>query len=132
MRFKSNRQRKAVMAKFKYGRNIYVGDLGEAKISKRGNIHAFYINEEDGTKSWQLHPDEFRGDTILKSVKVIPKEKVRPERAILGHLHTKVFGKRINVNSTPRSGEISENISKGKYYAKIQRKYGYVPKRFLK
>ena len=55
------------------GKQIYVGSLGEAIISKRyGFIDAHFIKEEDGTKSWQVHPDEMRGDEVLKSVKVFP------------------------------------------------------------
>lgn len=55
------------------GKKIYVGDLGDAVISKRyGFIDAYYVKEEDGTKSWQVHPDEMRGDAILKSIKVFP------------------------------------------------------------
>lgn len=63
------------------GKQIYVGGLGEAIISKRyGFIDAYFVKEEDGTKSWQVHPDEFRGDEILKSVKVFPIEKITVEQ----------------------------------------------------
>jgi hypothetical protein len=55
------------------GKKIYVGDLGEAVISSKGFIDAHYVLEEDGTKSWQLLPDE-HSDTWLKTVKVIPLE----------------------------------------------------------
>ena len=58
------------------GKRIYVGGLGDAIISKGyGFINAHFIKEEDGTKSWQLLPDEMRGDEIIKSVKVFPLEK---------------------------------------------------------
>jgi len=57
------------------GKKIFVGDLGEATISKSPKaIPVYYIREEDGSKSWQLNPDEVRGDVILKTAKAIPIE----------------------------------------------------------
>jgi hypothetical protein len=52
-------------------KKIYVGDLGEARISREG-ITVYFVEEEDGTKSWQLLPDEIRGDRIIKTAKVVP------------------------------------------------------------
>lgn len=61
--------------KYGTGKKIFVGDLGEATISKNPKaIPVYYIREEDGSKSWQLNPDEVRGDVILKTAKVIPSE----------------------------------------------------------
>jgi hypothetical protein len=54
-------------------KKINVGDLGEAIISPKGFIDVTYVREGDGTKSWQLLPDE-NSDTFLKSAKVIPLE----------------------------------------------------------
>jgi hypothetical protein len=59
-------------------KKIYVGELGDAYITNKKNkkgIWVSYVLEEDGTKSWQLNPDE-NSDTIIKSAKVIPKEKI--------------------------------------------------------
>ena len=65
------------------GKRIYVGGLGEAVISKRyGFIDAYFIKEEDGTKSWQVHPNEMRGDEILKSVKVFPISQITIEQIV--------------------------------------------------
>ena len=65
------------------GKQIYVGGLGEAIISKRyGFIDAYFVNEEEDIKSWQVHPDEMRGDEILKSVKVFPMDKATIEQIV--------------------------------------------------
>ena len=56
-------------------KKIHVGNLGECVITKNKNaILAYYVLEEDGTKSWQLLPNE-NSDIILKSIRVIPIEK---------------------------------------------------------
>lgn len=61
--------------KIKNEKTLYVGDLGEVFPSKNKEaITVYYILEEDGTKSWQLLPDEMRGDKILKTKKVMPLE----------------------------------------------------------
>ncbi len=51
---------------------IHVGNLGEAVITKNSNgTTVYYVKEEDGTKSWQLLPNE-HSDTILKTARVMP------------------------------------------------------------
>jgi hypothetical protein len=53
-------------------KKIWVGDLGDAVFGKSPDaVTAFYVKEEDGTKSWQLLPD-YNSDTLIKSKKVIP------------------------------------------------------------
>jgi len=63
----------------KKSQSIHVGDLGEAfllkKNSKEGKLFAvdvYKVKEEDGTVSWQLNPDEVRGDTVIESRKAVP------------------------------------------------------------
>ena len=52
--------------------NIYVGGLGDARIDETyGFITVHYVLEEDGTKSWQLLPDE-HSDKGIKTAKVFP------------------------------------------------------------
>ena len=65
-------------------KQIYVGDLGEAKFLKMGfkptakikknplAVLVNYVLEEDGTKSWQLNIE--RSDTLLKEAWVEPLE----------------------------------------------------------
>jgi hypothetical protein len=48
---------------------IYVGSLGNAIIDPKGKYDAYYVLEEDGTKSWQLRVDE-NSDKVLRHVKV--------------------------------------------------------------
>jgi hypothetical protein len=60
----------------KKGNAINVGELGGAMIVDNNDkkaITAYYVEEEDGTKSWQLNPDYY-SDRIIKSAKVRPLE----------------------------------------------------------
>lgn len=92
------------------GKQIYVGGLGEAIISKRyGFIDAHFVKEEDDTKSWQVQPDEMRGDEILKSVKVFPMDKTAVEQIVD---HPITFGLQPELKRDCRIVELLEKVAR--------------------
>jgi hypothetical protein len=68
---------------FRRGKKLWVGDLGEAIVTNNErDVLVYFIKESDGTKSWQLLPDEMRGDKILETAYVKEKRYFRHKKGL--------------------------------------------------